>query len=92
MADQLTINLQPLIEKLDNLQSEVERLRDQIEDRLPTPERNWKIREAAERIGISYDACRQRIARGQIKVIDVDGYTLIPDSEVRRLIQRGGKP
>lgn len=63
-----------------------------IEDRLPTPERNWTIRQVAERIGISYEACKTRVARGQIKAVDVDGHTLVPDAEVRRLIQRGGKP
>jgi predicted DNA-binding protein (UPF0251 family) len=81
-----SLSLDPLIQKVDALIHEVNRLRDQIDGRLPLPEKNWTIQDAARKLGVSTATLWCRIQRGKIDSVKVDGRRTIPDAEVRRLM------
>lgn len=81
-----SLSLDPLIEKVDALIHEVNRLRDQIDGRLPLPEKNWTLPEASAKTGLTVPALRCRIQRKQVESKKVDGRVTIPDAEVRRLL------
>ena len=45
------------------------------------------IREAADRISVSHSTLRRRIEDGTIRAVTFGGRTLVPVSELRRLIE-----
>jgi excisionase family DNA binding protein len=51
----------------------------------------WPISEGAHRIGVGRTSIYKLAAEGKIRLIKVAGRTLIPDSELVRLVEGGAK-
>jgi excisionase family DNA binding protein len=58
----------------------------------PVPPRAaWPIREGAHRIGVGRTSIYKLAADGKIRLVKIAGRTLIPDSEIARLVEGEAK-
>ena len=53
-------------------------------------EKLYKPREVCELLNISYKTLLNWIRQGKIRVVRVNGYYRIPESELKKIISRGG--
>jgi excisionase family DNA binding protein len=51
----------------------------------------WPISEGAHRIGVGRTSIYKLAAEGKIRLVKVAGRTLIPDSEIERLVEGEAK-
>jgi excisionase family DNA binding protein len=56
---------------------------------IPPDRLAWPITEGAHRLGIGRSSIYKLHGEGKLRLVKVAGRTLIPDSEIRRLIERG---
>jgi excisionase family DNA binding protein len=58
----------------------------------PVPPRAaWSIKEGAHRIGVGRTSIYKLAAHGKIRLVKIAGRTLIPDSEIVRLVEGEAK-
>jgi excisionase family DNA binding protein len=51
----------------------------------------WSVEEGAHRIGVGRTSIYKLAAEGKIRLIKIAGRTLIPDSEITRLVEGEAK-
>jgi excisionase family DNA binding protein len=51
----------------------------------------WSIRDGAHRIGVGRSTIYKLATEGKLRLVKVAGRTLIPDTEITRLLSEGSK-
>jgi excisionase family DNA binding protein len=50
----------------------------------------WRIRAAADQLGVSRSTLYKMVQLGQLRILKIGGRSVIPDSEVMRLVSGEG--
>jgi excisionase family DNA binding protein len=82
--------LRPLLDKVETLSKQVEDLQESL-GTVPT-DRLWDCDEVAKKLKVKRATIHTWTHRGLIQVVKQGRRSLVPDSELKRIIRNGGIP